>query len=296
MCCSVVGRFFFLSSFFLSYQLTTARSTKLVAAQTRWQKRNTSEREKLHLILKLEHFDLHENNTDPSQQKKISTIYFVYFLRNELQFYKKKKVKNKNIRQISKITTMNSTTMRQQHQLQWKLKQPVRIVQLKRPQQQKFKQCQQQQQHQWLAVSVVMLTLFTVTIEGITEELSPGKWDINFCLFSALVWRQLSTCKPMKEILLNKIVNRFFVCLLAGLLSLPFLRFFNLKCNNCWVSKRLRFFHLFLFSIRKQLLNLVAVFHLLKNKRLTVCLILKITVLICMTKRSVLFFVMCFDA
>lgn len=39
---------------------------------------------------------------------------------------------------------------------------------------------QQQQQRQWqqrplLLVSVVMLTLFTASIQGITEELSPGK-------------------------------------------------------------------------------------------------------------------------
>lgn len=59
---------------------------------------------------------------------------------------------------------------------------PLNRHQPKRPQQQrKLQQLTQQQRwqhfshHQWLVLSVVMLTLFTVTIEGITEELSPGK-------------------------------------------------------------------------------------------------------------------------
>lgn len=33
----------------------------------------------------------------------------------------------------------------------------------------------QQRQPQWLPVAAIILTLFTVSIQGITEELSPGK-------------------------------------------------------------------------------------------------------------------------
>lgn len=67
------------------------------------------------------------------------------------------------------IMLKSATSLKQQQQQQHQV-----ILHSKRPQQQKFKQWQQL--HQWLIVSVVMLTLFTVAIEGITEELSPGKW------------------------------------------------------------------------------------------------------------------------
>ncbi|KNC20897.1 hypothetical protein FF38_00300 [Lucilia cuprina] len=74
------------------------------------------------------------------------------------------------------MTMPNSTTyLQQQYDQHLNPKQSFRILQFIRPQQQKFKfkQWQLLQQHQWLVVSVVMLALFTVAIEGITEELSP---------------------------------------------------------------------------------------------------------------------------
>lgn len=93
---------------------------------------------------------------------------------------------------MSKSTTISQQHCNSQHQqtlCHLQHEKPKCMLQLKRPQkqqQQKFKkQCRQwqwlrhyQHQFQWLFVPVVMLTLFAVAIEGITEELSPGKWKI----------------------------------------------------------------------------------------------------------------------
>ncbi|KAI8128399.1 Semaphorin-2A [Lucilia cuprina] len=117
---------------------------------------------KLHLILKLEHFDLHENS---SSNFSISETIQALF-------------KNKQTKKPQTMTMPNSTTyLQQQYDQHLNPKQSFRILQFIRPQQQKFKfkQWQLLQQHQWLVVSVVMLALFTVAIEGITEELSPDE-------------------------------------------------------------------------------------------------------------------------